>query len=165
MNLKIGPSLFYTSSPPGPFAGSIDRIPRVPRSDPYGLLGVVVWWPGEGEPEFRKLTPRMHRNSKPESCESSGGINLGCLVTASPFWKPVFWLPMVKTGREAAERRGHSGGCVCHSRAVLVRTTVVGFPDVANENVQISQIKSKFKEFLIADKFLYISISQIWGTL
>lgn len=66
--------------------------PQLASQRPVSAAGSCSPVAFEGESELRKLTPTMHRSSKAESCARWGGqvgSNLGCLVTAFLFPKPV----------------------------------------------------------------------------
>lgn len=101
------------------------------------------------EAELRKLTPRMHRTSKPEFCGRSSGLASWLPSYSVSFLEARFlWLRTGETfGAEGYRGRGGVVFVIICAAAepCLFLTTLPGFPDVANKNTRIkSKIKSNF---------------------
>lgn len=119
------------------------------RSEPLGLLGVVVWWPLEAKLNLGNSLPGCTGLLSPNCAKGLVGSRLGCLVTASLFWKPVLsdfgWERLL--GEKATKGWGHAGLgflVICAAaEPCLFLTTLLGLPDVANKNTQIKSKKKK----------------------
>lgn len=126
--------------------------PSVPRNDPVALLGVVVWRPLKANPNLENDLPECTALLNLDLAKEWVGLNLGCLVTASLFWKPgLSGFRLERIGWEGHRKAGlwwrFVSDYLCLHQTMLVLTSLAGFCDVTNENTQIKG-QIKLKKFL-----------------